>query len=78
MGKRRTRKDQIIADQKVSRRENGERKNKERIRRNLRMRELIKNGQPPYTPAIRSWLSVQTGKPSRLITQEDIDAVMKT
>ena len=77
MGARRIRKNQIQVDQAQSRLVNGIRKTKERERRDLRMRELIKSGKPPYTPVVRSWLSVQTGKPSRLITQEDVDAVMK-
>ena len=41
------------------------------------MRSLIKAGKPPYTPAVRSWLSEQTGKPARLITEDDVKAVMK-
>lgn len=77
MGIRRVRKDLIMADQATSRLENGVLKDKERARRDKRMKELVKSGTPPYTPAVRSWLSTQTGKPSRLITQEDIDRVMK-
>jgi len=78
MGVRRVRKDLIIADQKTSRRENGVVKVKERARRDKRMRELVQSGTPPYTPAVRSWLSMQADMPARLMTQEDIDRVMKT
>lgn len=77
MGARRIRKNQIQVDQARSRLVNGMRKVKERERRAKRMRELIKAGKPPYTPAVRSWLAEQTGKPSRLITEDDVKAVMK-
>jgi hypothetical protein len=77
MGARRIRREQRQVDQAASRLDNGIRKEGERARRAKRMKDLIKTGKPPYTPAVRSWLSEQTGKPSRLITQEDVDAVMK-
>jgi hypothetical protein len=77
MGARRIRREQIQVDQAASRLNNGIRKEGERARRAKRMKQLIKSGKPPYTPAVRSWLSTQTGKPSRLITQEDVDAIMK-
>jgi hypothetical protein len=77
MGARRIRREQIQVDQATSRLNNGIRKEKERARRAKRMKDLIKSGKPPYTPAVRSWLSTETGKPARLITQEDVDAVMK-
>ena len=77
MGARRIRREQIRVDQAASRLNNGIKKDKERARRDKRMKELIKAGQPPYTAVVRSWLSVQTGKPSRLITKEDVDKVMK-
>jgi hypothetical protein len=77
MGARRIRREQIQVDQAASRLNNGIRKEKERARRAKRMKDLIKSGKPPYTPAVRSWLAVQTGKPARLITKEDVDAVMK-
>ena len=77
MGARRIRREQRQVDQAASRLDNGIRKEGERARRAKRMKDLIKAGKPPYTPAVRSWLSEQTGKPSRLITQEDVDAVMK-
>ncbi len=76
MGVRRIRKNQIQADQKRSRRENSTWKNKERERRDERMRNLIRSGKPPYTPAVQSWLSIKTGKPARLITAEDVQRVL--
>jgi hypothetical protein len=77
MGARRIRREQIQVDQATSRLVNGIRKEKERARRAKRMKDLIKTGKPPYTPAVRSWLSNQTGKPATQITQEDVDALMK-
>jgi hypothetical protein len=78
MGARRIRKNQIQVDQAASRLVNGLRKTKERDRRDKRMRDLIKKGKPPFTPAVRSWLSEKTGKPARLITQDDVNAALKT
>jgi hypothetical protein len=75
MGARRIRRDQIRADQKTSRRENGIRKTKERERRDTRMRTIIQNVQPPYTPSVLSWLSQKLGKPSSRITPDDIKSV---
>ena len=40
------------------------------------MVDLIKKGNPPYTPAIMSWLSGQLDKPSRLITPDEIKKVV--
>src|SRR5579871_1618496 len=77
MGARRIRREQIQVDQASSRLNNGIRKEGEKARRAKRMKQLIKIGKPPYTPAVQSWLSTQTGKPARLITQEDVDAIMK-
>jgi hypothetical protein len=77
MGARRIRKNQIQVDQARSRLVNGMRKVKERERRAKRIRELIKASKPPYTPVVRSWLAEQTGKPARLITEDDVKAVMK-
>jgi len=77
MGARRIRREQIQVDQAASRLNNGIRKEGERARRAKRMKQLIKSGKPPYTPAVQSWLSTEIGKPARLITQEDVDAIMK-
>jgi hypothetical protein len=59
-----------------SRRKNGPRKEKERARRDARMLATIKAGKLPYTPPVMSWLSVQLGKRSRLITQADVERLL--
>lgn len=78
MGARRIRRDQRQVDQAKSRLINGERKVKERERREKRLKALLKAGKPPYTPTVRSWLSEATGKPASRITQEDVDAILKS
>jgi hypothetical protein len=78
MGARRIRRDQRQVDQAKSRLKNGILKVKERERRDKRMKQLIKGGKPPYTPAVRSWLSEQTGKPATRVTQEDVNALLKS
>ncbi len=67
-----------IADQKVSRRENGHLKRKERARRELRLAELIKKGKYPYTPTVMSWLSKKLNKPTRQITEAEAQAAVKS
>jgi hypothetical protein len=59
-----------------SRQVNGTLKTKERARRDLRMKDLVKKGKLPYTPPVLSWLSVQLDKPGRLITQADVDRLL--
>jgi hypothetical protein len=59
-----------------SRHRNGIRKTAERVRRDARMRELVKKGKLPYTPPVLSWLSAQLDKPGRLITQADVDRLL--
>ncbi len=76
MGIRRTRKDLILADQRQSRKDNGMRKEKERNRRSIRLLGMIKGTKPPYTPTVLSWLSDAIGKPSKQITQADIDKLV--
>ena len=58
--------------QAVSRAENGERKRRERVNRDKRMKEVILNGSWPFTPAIMSWVSVQLDKPTRQITETEV------
>ena len=60
MGVRRIRKDRIAADQKVSRKENGILKVKERARRDARMLGIVKAKKLPYLPAVMSWLSASS------------------
>jgi hypothetical protein len=76
MGVRRIRKDRIAADQKVSRKENGILKVKERARRDARMLGIVKAKKLPYLPAVMSWLSAKLDKPSRLIAQADVDQLV--
>ena len=76
MGARRIRREQRRADMAESRILNGMDKRKERVRRDLRMKELVKKGKLPYTPPVMSWLSVQLHKPSRQITQADVQKLL--
>jgi hypothetical protein len=77
MGARRIRREQVAADQALSRRTNGMRKMKEHIRRDMRMLDLVKKGKLPYTPAVLSWLSGKLDKPSSRIVQTDVDGLLK-
>src|SRR5687768_17127974 len=76
MGARRIRREQRRFDQNLSRRVNGMKKDDERERRAIRMKELIKKGQFPYTPAIRSWLSAELDMPSSRIQEADVQKVL--
>jgi hypothetical protein len=78
MGARRIRREQRRFDMALSRRENGMKKDKERQRRDLRMREIIRKGTFPYTPAVMSWLSVQLDRPSSRIKPEDVQKLLAT
>jgi len=77
MGARRIRREQRQVDMAVSRRTNGMRKMKERVRRNTRMLEILRNGKFPYTPSVMSWLSAQLDKPSTRIEQADVDRLLQ-
>ena len=76
MGARRIRREQRQVDMAESRHRNGIRKAKERERRSIRMKEMLKSGKLPYAPVVMSWLSEQVGKPSRLITKADVDGLL--
>jgi hypothetical protein len=76
MGARRIRREQRREDMAESRHRNGILKSKERVRRAARVTEILKKGKLPYTPSVMSWLSMQLGKPSRQITQADVDALL--
>ncbi len=67
-----TRMDRARANGKITRKENGHHKQKERSARHLRMVELLKKGKFPYTPSIASWISVQLGKPFTQITEAEV------
>ena len=77
MGARRVRREQRQVDQFASRNRNDILKTKERVRRDARMREAVQKGKLPYTPPVMSWLSVQLGKPSRQITQADVERLLQ-
>ena len=77
MGARRIRREQRRVDMARSRLVNGIRKTKERARRVNRLREIVQQGKLPYAPFVMSWLSQELDKPSRLITQEEVDAWAK-
>ena len=51
-------------------------KGRERARRDARMMEKIKAGDPPYPPAIMSWLSRKLDKKAKRITREDVQALL--
>ena len=70
-----TRMDRARANGKVTRKENGHFKHKERATRDLRMAALVANGTYPYTPSIASWVSVQLGKPFTQITEAEAQAL---
>jgi len=78
MGARRIRREQKQVDMAESRYRNGIRKVKERARRDIRMKEIVKKGQLPYTPPVLSWLSMQLDKPGRLITPDDVTKLLTT
>lgn len=72
-----TRMDRARANGKITRKENGHFKQKERSARDLRMVELLKKGTYPYTPSIASWISCQIGKPFTQITEAQVAALAK-
>jgi hypothetical protein len=76
MGARRIRREQRQVDMAESRRCNGQRKAKERVRRDTRMLETVKQGKLPYAPVVMSWLSAKLGKRSRLITAADLQRLL--
>ena len=79
MGARRIRREQRRVDMAESRRINGPRKSDERARRDARILGFIKKqGSLPYTPVVMSWLSEQLDKPARLITQSDVETIVKS
>ena len=77
MGARRIRREQRRVDMAESRLVNGMRKTKERARRTGRLRDIVAKGKLPYAPFVMSWLSGALDKPSRLITQAEVDAWAK-
>ena len=76
MGARRDRLDGRLAKAIETRRKKSPIKAKERSRRAATMVALIKRNEPPYTPAVMSWLSREIGKPAKKISPQDIKAVI--
>ena len=58
------------------RRRNSPIKTRQRQRRETVMLALLKRSQPPYTPAMLSWLSRKLEKPARQITSKNIKALL--
>ena len=77
MGARRIRREQRRVDMAESRLVNGIRKVKERARRVKRLQQIVTTAKLPYAPHVMSWLSQELDKPSRLITQDEVDAWAK-
>ena len=55
---------------------NSRRKVRERASRDRRMVTAIQGGSLPFLPWVMSWLCDKLDKPSRSITQADVDAVL--
>ncbi len=73
-----TRNDRARDNHAISRAVNGGLKRKERVNRDKRMTELVKAAkQLPYIPSVMSWLSSKLGKPSTLISQAEVDNLVK-
>jgi hypothetical protein len=70
--------DRARANGRITRSENSALKIKARANRDARMKELLKKGKFPYTPAIMSWVSVKLGKPARLVTETEVLALAKS
>ena len=51
-------------------------KDKERARRDTRMVETLKSEEPPYSPAVLSWLSRKLDKGAGKITSEDVKILL--
>lgn len=62
-------------DAKITKARNSIVKTKERSRRDARMTEAVKASDPPYAPAVTSWLCAKLGKQARQITSEDIKSL---
>lgn len=77
MGARRIRREQRDVDQAKSRIDNGHKKKAERARRQLRMVELIKAHQLPYTPNIMAWICTELDKPATRVTKDDVAKLVK-
>ena len=76
--RRRARLDHRLAQQKLTRDRNGQRKRPERARRDARMVEVLKaSPEGPFTPNVASWIAAQLGKPAAKATKEEIQSLIK-
>jgi hypothetical protein len=78
MGARRIRREQRREDMAESRHRNGIRKAAERERRDTRMIDTVRKGKLPYTPPVMSWLSTKLNKRSSLISQDEVDKLVRS
>ncbi len=62
-------------DAKITKAQNSIGKTKERSRRDERMTETVKASDPPYSPAVTSWICRKLGKQARQVTSEDIKSL---
>ncbi|MBN2064813.1 MAG: hypothetical protein JW745_08415 [Sedimentisphaerales bacterium] len=72
MGQRRDRLDGRMENQKITRKENSLKKDKETVRRREDIVKLINAGTFPYTPTVMSWLSMEMGKKSSQLTEAEV------
>ena len=66
-----------MLDAVVTKLENREVKDKERIRRRNRMVASLRAGSLPYAPPVMSWLSRELDKKPARITQADVQSLLK-
>jgi hypothetical protein len=76
VGMRRIGSTQRAKQRAKTRSRNRPRKIRERASRDRRMIEVLKAGNLPYTPWVMSWLNVKLDKPSRSITQSDVEGIL--
>ncbi len=55
---------------------NRPRKVRERATRDARMVTVLQGHALPYTPWVMSWLSTKLDKPSKAITQADVEGIL--
>ena len=76
MGMRRIGSEQRARARAKSRARNRPRKIRERASRDRRMIEVISASHLPYTPWVMSWLCDKLDKPSKRITQSDVEGIL--
>ena len=76
MGMRRIGSEQRARQRAKARAKNRPRKIRERASRDRRMIEVIQSHPLPYTPWVMSWLCDKLDKPSKRITQTDVEGIL--